>query len=230
MQAGEHGSAVSALYKRVRASVDATPASAVRTRARIIFAVIAIVALTTLLVAAASEIVYGRQAVGLEVGVLSTARLAWTGALLIALTAGATVIALRRDRSGLGSAPSALVFVAATLVPAYAVLTTLVPLHAPGSGVDSVQISPFGWRCFVVASLVGIAALASFAIALRRAVPVAARARGAALGAAAGAWAGLSVFVFCPSGDQLHLAIGHVLPMMVLTLLGAVALTHSLRT
>jgi hypothetical protein len=38
-------------------------------------------------------------------------------------------------------------------------------------------------------------------LALRHATPVATRLRGAALGSAAGVWAGLTVFVFCPSGD-----------------------------
>jgi hypothetical protein len=66
-------------------------------------------------------------------------------------------------------------------------------------------------------------------VALRRAVAVAIRPRGAALGAAAGAWGGLAVFVFCPSGEPQHLLIGHVLPIALFTLLGGVALTKVLR-
>jgi Negative regulator of sigma F len=85
----------------------------------------------------------------------------------------------------------------------------------------SVAMSPWGIRCFGIALLVGTLVLISFVLALRRSVPVASRLRGAALGAAAGAWAGLTVFAFCPSGDQWHILFGHVLPLVVLILLGA---------
>ena len=59
--------------------------------------------------------------------------------------------------------------------------------------------------------------LAIFAVALRRAVAVASGLRGAALGAAAGAWGGLAVFAFCPSGETQHLLVGHVLPVALFT-------------
>jgi hypothetical protein len=57
---------------------------------------------------------------------------------------------------------------------------------------------------------VGLLVLAAFAGALRRAAPAASRLRGAALGAAASAWAGLTVFLFCPAGAHRHLLVGHV--------------------
>jgi hypothetical protein len=44
---------------------------------------------------------------------------------------------------------------------------------------------------------------------------------------ALGAWAGLGVFTFCPSGDQLHLLVGHVLPMFPVTLVAALTLSHA---
>ena len=66
----------------------------------------------------------------------------------------------------------------------------------------------------------GASVLAIFAVTLRRAVAVAVGLRGAALGAAAGAWAGLAVFAFCPSGELQHLLIGHVLPIVLLTMCG----------
>jgi Protein of unknown function (DUF1109). len=71
--------------------------------------------------------------------------------------------------------------------------------------------------------------LAIFAVALRRAVAVASGLRGGALGAAAGAWGGLAVFAFCPSGETQHLLVGHVLPIALFTLLGGVVLSRALR-
>ena len=69
--------------------------------------------------------------------------------------------------------------------------------------------------------------LVSFTAALRRSAPVASRLRGAALGAAAGAWAGLGVFLFCPATDHRHLLVGHVLPIAIFTLLGLAAVPRS---
>jgi hypothetical protein len=102
-------------------------------------------------------------------------------------------------------------------------------VHAHDPGVLPVEISPWGLRCLVIATIVGMLVLASFGAALRRAVPVASRLRGAALGAAAGAWTGLAVFIFCPSDDFQHILVGHVLPIVAFTLLGAVASPRVLR-
>jgi hypothetical protein len=44
---------------------------------------------------------------------------------------------------------------------------------------------------------------------------------GAALGSAAGAWAALMVELWCPLADPGHVAIGHVLPLVLLTLAAA---------
>jgi len=71
--------------------------------------------------------------------------------------------------------------------------------------------------------------LLSFAAALRRSAPVASRLRGAALGAAAGAWAGLGIFIYCPATEYHHLLVGHVLPIAALTLLGLAAIPRALR-
>jgi hypothetical protein len=44
---------------------------------------------------------------------------------------------------------------------------------------------------------------------------------GAALGSAAGAWAALMVELWCPLADPGHVALGHVLPLVLLTLAAA---------
>ncbi|MSQ81980.1 MAG: DUF1109 family protein [Myxococcales bacterium] len=46
---------------------------------------------------------------------------------------------------------------------------------------------------------------------------------GAALGAAAGAWAGVFVDLWCPLSNAEHVAGGHALPMLILVAVGAVA-------
>jgi hypothetical protein len=47
------------------------------------------------------------------------------------------------------------------------------------------------------------------------------RLMGAALGSASGAWAAVMVELWCPLADPAHVAIGHVLPLVVLTLVAA---------
>ena len=66
-----------ALYARVRADIEATPAATMRTGLRIITALAAVPALTAAVVLIASEIVYQRPAVGLEVGRNRSLRSCW---------------------------------------------------------------------------------------------------------------------------------------------------------
>jgi hypothetical protein len=211
------------LYARGRNAVASTPAATTRTRTRIIATLAIVPALTMLVVLIASGLVYGRPAAGLDVDVASSAAVLTTLALLIALALASTVFALWQGRSGLGIASMWLVSITALVAPVYAALTVLQPLHSGAAdevNLTGVAISPWGLRCIFIASIVGASVLTTFAFTLRRAVAVAVGLRGAALGAAAGAWAGLAVFAFCPSGDLQHLLIGHVLPIALLTLCG----------
>jgi hypothetical protein len=211
------------LYARVRDAVERTPAATTRTRTRITATLAIVPALTTVVVLIASSLVYGQPAAGLDVDVPSSAAALTILALLIGLALASTVFALWQGRSGLGVASMWLISIAALVAPVYAALTVLQPLHSGAAdevSLTGVAISPWGLRCIFIASVVGVGVVAIFAVALRRAVAVAVGLRGAALGAAAGAWAGLAVFAFCPSGDLQHLLVGHVLPIALLTLLG----------
>lgn len=213
------------LYSRIHAAVSSTPASTTRTRSRIVAALVIAPALTAILVLIASEIVYGQPAAGLGIDVASTAEALTILALLAGLAFTSTLFALRQGRAGLGIGSTWLVSIAALVVPVYAALTVLRPLHSGAAddvAMTGVAISPWGLRCLFIATVVGLSVLAIFASALRRAVAVASGLRGAALGAAAGAWGGLAVFVFCPSGELQHLLVGHVLPIAAFTLLGVV--------
>ena len=227
-QAGE-ATPPQALLARIRESIAATPVPAGRASMRLFVALVIVPVVTALVVATASEVVYERQAVGLQIGIVSASRVLWVLCLLALLAVASTAIAVWRGAHGLGARVVSLALAAALATPLYAALIAPAPVHSPEAGVPWVQISPFGGRCLIVAAIVGVTALVSFAVALRHAAPAASRLRSAALGAAAGAWAGLAVFIFCPSGDQQHLLLGHVLPLAALTALGAFALPRALR-
>ena len=216
-----------ALYSRIRESIEGTPASRVGTamRTRIALAVIPCATVGALVVA--SQLVYHRQAVGLDVGVDSTPHMLVALGLLVVLTLAATFIALAR--SGRSADVTSLLLAASLVAPAYAAITLINPLHASDPFPPPPGLSPWGARCLVLATIVGGVALASLALALRRAIPVRSDLRGAALGAAAGAWAGLALFVFCPASEYEHLLVGHLLPVVALTVGGALGASRALR-
>ena len=218
------------MYLRIRASVGTAPAPKIRTRGRIAAALLAVPCLTAAIVMLVSDSVYGQQAVGLDFGIRSTPHLLFVLVGLVGLTLATTLVAIRRGWHGLGSGSLLLAMTAGLATPLYALLTLADPVHGNGLAAPAgVIVSVAGYRCLALAATVGLLALASFTIALRRSVPVASGLRGAVLGAAAGVWAGLGVFVFCPSGDHHHLLTGHVLPILALTLLAAMAIPRVLR-
>jgi hypothetical protein len=217
------------LYEQIRARIAESPAPRMRTSTRAFWAITATLLVALMTVMIASELTYQRQAVGLAVEADRSIRLAWTLALLTAMPVASTLFVMRRGRGGLGSRAGPLAFVAAIVIPLYAALVLIDPIHVNEADLTGVAISPWGTRCATIAGIVGLTGVASFAIALRRAAPVASRVRGAALGAAAAAWAGLAIFVFCPSEEQQHLVVGHVLPVLGLLLAGSLATPRYLR-
>jgi hypothetical protein len=214
---------------RIQTLIDRTPAPTRRSRQRILAVLVVVPVLAAAIVVIASELVYGRVAAGLELALQSMVRVVSLLLLLVVMTCVSTWIATRRAVHGLGASGMTLALTALLVVPIYAALVLTSPAHLRQTGVSWVDISPWGARCLLVAGLVGIAFLASLAAALRRAAPAATQLRGAAIGAAAGAWAGLAVFVFCPSGDPHHLLVGHVLPVAAFTVLGTVVVSPLLR-
>ncbi len=217
------------LHERIRSRISATRASTLRTRTRIVAAIGIAAALCLVVVLAASELVYRRVATGLDVDAAHSIQLQWTVSLLVLLTALSTLLVLWRGRRGFGAGIVGLSLTVALTAPVYAALTLLDPIHQDSVVPGGVTISPWGTRCATISAIVGIGVMVAFAAALRHAVPVASRLRGAALGAAAGAWAGLAVFAFCPSGDRSHVLVGHLLPVLVLLLIGALMTPRHLR-
>ena len=208
-----------ALRSRVRASVANESASSTQMAVRVIAALIIALCLTAAVVLAASQIVYQRLAVGLYLMTQSKPHLLLVLLLLTVLTAAATFIAVSRGRRGFGSDLVSLASVSGLVAPVYAASILVNPVHTDPTHA-SVFISPWGGRCLAISLIIGILVLACFTVALRRSAPVATWLRGGTLGAAAGAWGGLGIFIFCPSGDVHHLLVGHVLPVVVVTLLG----------
>lgn len=226
----EPDSPPSELYERILAAMETPPPVDTRTSKRISFVLVAVPLLSALVVAIASYLAYGQPAAGLEFDVRSSERLWFALGLFGALTLAATYLALAQGRNGCGAMAAVLIAIACLIAPLYTILIAPEPLHASGAVLEATQISPWGARCLIVASIVIALALTGFLFALRRAVPVSVRLRGAALGAAAGAWAGLALLFFCPAAERLHLLVGHSLPVLAATLLGALVAPTALRT
>jgi hypothetical protein len=219
-----------ALHDRIcaRLAREKKPAS-LPTRHRIVIALIIVPLLTAIVTFVASEIVYRRFGVGLEVDPARSMRLTWTLALLAGMAIASTAIAVWRGSRGFGPGAAGLAITSALVVPVYGVLTLVGPLHQYSEHSTGVAISPWGERCALIAAVVGLTVIASHSLALRRAGPGATGLRSAAIGAAAGAWSGLAVFTFCPSADLQHLIAGHIGPMIALSLFGAFATSRWLR-
>jgi hypothetical protein len=122
-----------------------------------------------------------------------------------------------------------LAIAAVAVAPLYTVVTQVAPLGTAVGDAAARALHPLGLPCALVAFAVGALVLAAFGTSLRRAVPAAPVHRAAAVGGAAGAWAGVALFLQCPAKDALHLLVGHSLPVAAFALLGAIALPRLLR-
>ncbi len=79
-----------------------------------------------------------------------------------------------------------------------------------------------GVRCFAMVMLTAPWPFIALSYARDRIDPVSARLSGAAMGAASGAWAAVMVALWCPLAEPGHVLRAHVLPVVVLSLAGAV--------
>ena len=86
-----------------------------------------------------------------------------------------------------------------------------------------------GLRCLPLSLAIGVFPLVAFVLARRGSDPVHPVALGAALGAASGTLAASLVDLWCPVAYLPHLLLGHVLPLVLLTLAGALWGARSLR-
>src|SRR5262245_5511973 len=136
-----------ALHERIRARIAGEDEATPRTRRRVIAAILVVPAIAAGVVLAASQLVYHQFAVGLDVEVGRSTRLLLTLLALAVVTAGATLVAVSRGRSGFGMGAATLAIVAALVAPLYAALTLIRPLHVDDDTILNVVISPWGVRC-----------------------------------------------------------------------------------
>jgi hypothetical protein len=140
---------------------------------------------------------------------------AWILAGIVALALSSTWLVLPFRRSML-SPPRGLLLAVAIGVPLL-VGAWLVLWH-------TTYDDPFtrtGWRCFALTALTAPWPFATLAYASRRVEPRHPGTAGAALGAVAGAWAAVMVELWCPLAGHQHVLVGHVLPLIVISLAGS---------
>ena len=78
-----------------------------------------------------------------------------------------------------------------------------------------------GLRCFGLSMLLSLLVFAAVLVLGRRTDPVHPASRGAALGVASGAAGATLMDLWCPVGHPVHVLLGHILPLLLLALLGA---------
>jgi hypothetical protein len=131
----------------------------------------------------------------------------------------ATWAGVSRGRSMLGHPPMWRVLVA-VLTPATLLILALVA----GAMWPETQLGHDGWgdfvTCLVFTPLFAAGPLIAFTVLRRRSDPVAPGLSGAAIGAAAGAWGAVGITLHCKHVTPLHVAGGHVLPVVLIMLLG----------
>jgi hypothetical protein len=142
-----------------------------------------------------------------------------SGSLLLA--ALALSLALGRGRSMAGRSPR--VLAATVVLLPVALILWKTGITALYDGMDLPWPTRPGFRCLALALAVGLAPLALALGARHRSDPVQPMATGAAIGAACGLAAAALVDLWCPVAHLPHLLLGHLLPIALLTVAGAIA-------
>lgn len=83
--------------------------------------------------------------------------------------------------------------------------------------------------CFDITLSWAAVPLLAAALSLRKTYPVAAGWRAALVGAASGLFSGAVMNLHCPSVDRFHMAVGHGIPVLVATIVGAVVVSRWVR-
>jgi hypothetical protein len=138
-----------------------------------------------------------------------------TGALLLAVAAAS--IAWWRGKSQVGRSQTALLAIA-VLVP-LVTYVWMVSWH----GRYNEPFQRVGYRCLAMTLASGAPLLVAALWLRKHTIAVHPVAGGAALGAAAGAFGGITVDLWCPLTNSPHVLIGHVLPIILLALVGMIA-------
>ncbi|MGH7804016.1 MAG: NrsF family protein [Candidatus Binatia bacterium] len=144
---------------------------------------------------------------------------ATTASGALAIAAAASWLALARGRSMLGRPREWLVY-ALVSIPISLFAWKVGSSLAFGDAMVAWPQRP-GLRCLSLSLVVAVGPLLSF-LAIRRSAPAGPALNGAVAGLAAGACAWFLVDLWCPVAYLPHLAIGHLLPLLLLAGGGAV--------
>jgi hypothetical protein len=157
-------------------------------------------------------------------GFAVTLEIVWVLIALLATWAG-----VARGRSMLGRSSASKVAVAVvTPVALVATWLTIAVLWLkdvlPLAWLEVMDEAPqmqFHANCALASAAYAVCPLFAFLAMRRHRDPVSPRTSGAALGAVAGAWGAVVHFPFCECTSPLHMALGHVLPVILLAIVGA---------
>jgi hypothetical protein len=156
---------------------------------------------------------------GMRVGSRPAPLIVASGAVWGIIAVGATALALWRGRSMLGAPRAWLLGGAAAVVPLLAMSWVCLPFPAV------VESAPHAFGhdavCFVLTLALAAAPLFVLVRGRVEGDPVRPAWTGAALGAAAGAWGAALIDLHCDRIDLVHVLLGHVAPVLVLTAVGA---------
>lgn len=141
-------------------------------------------------------------------------------ALWLVVVLAATAAGVTRGRSMLGR-PTSVRLIVATLTPAALVVSALVAGLAWPATIAEPSTMGNHVFCIVLGSIMAIGPLVAFTLVRRGSDPVAPRLTGAAIGAVSGAWGGLFIELRCGHASIEHVVLGHVVPVAVMTLVGA---------
>lgn len=200
------------LKRRVLAAVQAEPAPTQRTmrqRGWLTFAICTVVALAIFAQAGGVRI-YDRP------GLL----IVWTCVGWIVAASAAAAFGVARGRSMLGRSTASLIWLIIALPLALLVwkIGVTVPfgpeMMAPWPGRP-------GFRCLRLSLAMATPLLVAFVVVRRRSDPVHPGIAGAVLGVTAGIAAGTFVDLWCPIAHLPHVLLGHILPLVVVALIGA---------
>jgi hypothetical protein len=164
--------------------------------------------------------IIGPRAHGRPLGYIAAVFLAW-----LPIAAAATWAGVSQGRSMLGRPARWLVAVVVLTPVALTASWAAVVLSWPSmlhdlSGPRQYVV------CDVVTLLFSVGPLLAFGALRRGTAPVAPRLTGAALGTAAAAWAALVLHLVCGYTAPVHILMGHVLPIVLVTLVGAMVMAR----
>jgi len=215
------------LYQQLRAAIDQEPAARPPRRGLQRSAWVALPLLAVLLITA-DAVARGRALVRADaLALLSTCLPSALGALLLAVLT--TVLALSPGPHGLGQRVGLLRLGALSVVPLSLAPMLLLALSPRPAGLPVEHVDPWGVPCLLVGSSIAALSLVLLVGLLRHSVPAAVGWRSAVLGSAAAAWSGLALLLHCPGFELRHLLVGHLLPIVLFPLIGALLAARSLR-